>query len=313
VVGLRPEPLYDRFHPAQHNEPALTRGRGQGRLIPAPFYALGAIASVQIGATVARHLFDYLGPAGTVFVRVAFGALILLAITRSHQLQVVAWHWRSVMLFGLIIAAMNLCFYEAIARLPLGIAVTIEFIGPLGVAIAGSRKALDFAWILMAATGVVMLSLTGGQVTLLGVIYALGAAAGWASYILINQRVGRAVPGAGGLAFALAIGALALAPFGLLGAGTHLLDVRNLGMGLIVAILSTAIPFSLEFAALRRLSSRVFGTLMSLEPAMGAAAGFVLLGQSLSSRDLLAILLVIVASAGATLTAPRPSTIQDVP
>jgi inner membrane transporter RhtA len=291
----------------------LVRGRAQGRLIPAPLYALGAIASVQIGATVARRLFDYLGPSGTVFVRAAFGALILLAITRPRQLQSVARRWRSVMLFGLIIAAMNLCFYEAIARLPLGIAVTIEFIGPLGVAIAGSRKALDFVWILMAATGVVTLSLTGGQVTALGLLYALGAAAGWASYILINQRVGRAVPGTGGLAFALAISGFALAPFGLAGAGTHLLDVRNLAIGLVVAILSTAIPFSLEYAALRRLSSRVFGILMSLEPAMGAAAGFVLLGQRLSFRDLLAILFVVVASAGATVTAPRPSAIQDVP
>ena len=268
---------------------------------------------MQIGATVARHLFDDLGPAGTVFVRVAFGALILLAIARPRRLQAVADHWTSVVIFGLIIAGMNLCFYEAIARIPLGIAVTIEFIGPLGVAIAGSRKVLDFVWVVMAALGVVLLSLTGGQVTLLGLVFALGAAAGWALYILTNQRVGRLVPGAGGLAFALAIGGLALAPFGLAGAGDHLLSIRNLGVGLVVAILSTAIPFSLEFAALRRLSSQLFGILMSLEPAMGALAGFVLLGQHLSPRDLLAMALVTVASAGATLTVARPSTIQDVP
>ena len=287
--------------------------RVNGRAIPAPFYALGAIASVQIGATVARRLFEFLGPAGTVFVRVGFGALILLAMARPRRLQFVTTQWRSVVLFGLIIAAMNLCFYESIARIPLGIAVTIEFIGPLAVAIAGSRKALDFAWAAMAAAGVVMLSLTGGKVTLVGVLFALGAGAGWASYIVINQRVGRLVPGADGLAFALLVGGLALAPLGIAGAGPRLLNLRNLGVGLVVAILSTAIPFSLEFAALRRLSSQVFGILMSLEPAMGAAAGFLFLGQRLSFRDLLAILFVMVASAGATATAERPPAVQDVP
>jgi len=287
--------------------------RVNGRAIPAPFYALGAIASVQIGATVARRLFEFLGPAGTVFVRVGFGALILLAMARPRRLQFVTTQWRSVVLFGLIIAAMNLCFYESIARIPLGIAVTIEFIGPLAVAIAGSRKALDFAWAAMAAAGVVMLSLTGGKVTLVGVLFALGAGAGWASYIVINQRVGRLVPGADGLAFALLVGGLALAPLGIAGAGPRLLNLRNLGVGLVVAILSTAIPFSLEFAALRRLSSQVFGILMSLEPAMGAAAGFLFLGQRLSFRDLLAILFVMVASAGAAATAERPPAVQDVP
>ncbi len=154
----------------------------------------------------------------------------------------------------------------------------------------------------MAAAGVAMLSLTGGNVTVLGVLFALGAAVGWASYIVLGQRVGRLVAGPDGLALALTVGGLALAPFGIAGAGAHLLDPRNLGVGLVVAILSSAIPFSLEFAALRRLSSQLFGILMSLEPAMGAAAGFVFLAQRLSIRDLLAIALVTVASAGATLS-----------
>jgi inner membrane transporter RhtA len=208
---------------------------------------------------------------------------------------------------------MNLSFYQAIARIPLGIAVTIEFIGPLGVAIAGSRKSLDFAWAAMAAAGVSLLSFSGGSVNPLGVLFALAAAAGWASYIVLGQRVGRLVPGPNGLAFALGVGGLALLPFGIAGAGIRLLDVRNLGLGLIVAILSSAIPFSLEFAALRRLSSRVFGILMSLEPALGAAAGFLLLGQRLSLRDLIAIALVMVASAGATRTAASGPVATDVP
>jgi inner membrane transporter RhtA len=270
--------------------------------LPAPLYALGSIASVQVGATVARQLFPFLGPTATVFVRIGFGALILLTIARPGPRRLSVAQWREVVPFGLIIAGMNLCFYQSIARIPLGIAVTIEFLGPLAVAIVGSRKALDFGWVGMAAAGVAILSLTGGSVTLLGVLFALGAAVGWASYIVLSQRVGRLVAGPDGLALALTVGGLALAPFGIAAAGAGLLDLHNLGLGLVVAILSTAIPFSLEFAALRRLSSQVFGILMSLEPAMGAAAGFFFLGQRLSIRDLLAIALVSVASAGATLS-----------
>jgi inner membrane transporter RhtA len=269
--------------------------------LPAPLYALGAIASVQVGATVARHLFPYLGPTATVFVRVGFGALILLAIARPGLRHLSVAQWREVVPFGLIIAGMNLCFYQSIARIPLGIAVTIEFLGPLAVAIVGSRRALDFAWALLAAVGVALLSLTGGSVTLLGVLFALGAAVGWASYIVLGQRVGRLVAGPDGLALALTVGGLALAPFGIAAAGARLLDLRNLGLGLVVAILSSAIPFSLEFAALRRLSRQLFGILMSLEPAMGAAAGFLFLSQRLNIRDLVAIALVTVASVGATL------------
>ena len=165
----------------------------------------------------------------------------------------------------------------------------------------------------MAAAGVVLLSLSGGMVTTLGLLFALGAAAGWASYIVISQRVGRLVPGGDGLAFALAVGGLALLPFGIAGAGGGLLNVRNLGIGLVVAILSSAVPFSLEFAALRRLSRQLFGILMSLEPAVGAAAGFLLLGQQLSLRDVVAIGLVIVASAGATRSAASTPAATDVP
>jgi inner membrane transporter RhtA len=283
----------------------------RGRL-PAPLYALGAIASVQIGATVARRLFDFLGPSGTVFLRVAFGAAILLAVARPRWPRFDARQWRAIVLFGLIIAAMNLCFYQSIARIPLGDAVAIEFIGPLGVAIAGSRTALDFVWAAMAAIGVALLSFSGGAVTTLGLLFALGAAAGWASYIVLSQRVGQLVPGADGLAFALAVGGIALLPFGIAGAGSRLLDVRNLALGLVVAILSSAIPFSLEFAALRRLRRQAFGILMSLEPAVGAAAGFLLLGQRLSLFDAIAIGLVMVASAGATRGA-RPPAATDVP
>jgi inner membrane transporter RhtA len=269
--------------------------------VPAPLLALGAIASVQVGATVARRLFDSLGPTGTVFLRVLFGALILLAVARPRWPAFAGAQWRAIILFGLIIAGMNLCFYQAIARIALGIAVTIEFIGPLAVAIIGSRKPLDFAWAAMAAAGVGLLSFSSGSVTLAGILFALGAAAGWACYIVLSQRVGRLVPGPDGLALALAVGGLALAPFGIATARSRLLNLRSLSLSAVVAVLSSAIPFSLEFAALRRLPRQVFGILMSLEPAMGAAAGFLFLGQQLSLRDLLAIALVMAASAGATL------------
>src|ERR1700726_573691 len=281
--------------------------------VPGPLYALGAIASVQIGATVARPLFPYLGPTATVFVRVGFGALILLAIARPGLRRLSFAQWREVVPFGLIIAAMNLCFYQSIARIPLGIAVTVEFLGPLGVAIAARRKAADFAWALMAAAGVAILSLTGGSVTPLGVLFALGAAVGWASYILLGQRVGRLVAGPDGLALALTVGAIALAPLGIAAAGVRLLDLRNLGLGLVVAILSSAIPFSLAFAAQRRLSTQAFGILMSLEPATGADAGFSFPGQRLSPRGLLAFALFIVASAGAPPTAAARPAATDVP
>ena len=254
-----------------------------------------------MGATFARQLFAFIGPSGAVFLRVALGAVILLAIGRPGRPRLAATQWRSVIIFGLVIGAMNLCFYQAMARIPLGVAVTIEFLGPLGVAIAGSRKPLDFAWAALAAVGVAILSFKGGgTVSGVGLAFALAAAVGWACYILLSQRVGRIVPGPSGLAFALAIGGLALLPLGVADAGARLLEPHNLLAGALVAILSSAVPFSLEFAALRRLSSQVFGVLMSVEPAIGAAAGFFLLSQRLSLLDLVAIALVVVASIGAT-------------
>jgi inner membrane transporter RhtA len=245
-------------------------------------------------------------------VRVAFGALILLGLARPRR-RFTAVQWQFVVLFGLDIAAMNFCFYQAINRIPLGIAVTIEFVGPLAVAIVGSRRMLDFLWAAMAGLGVILLSVSVGRVTVTGVTFALGAGLGWALYILLNQRVGRLVPGPDGLALAMGIGGLALAPVGIASAGARLLSLRDLSRGLIVAVLSSAIPFSLEFAALRRLSSRVFGILMSLEPAVGALAGFLLLGQALSRRDGVAIALVMAASVGATVTSRRPTPAPDVP
>jgi inner membrane transporter RhtA len=212
--------------------------------------------------------------------------------------------------FGLVLAAMNLSFYEALDRIPLGIAVTIEFVGPLAVAIGGSRRLLDLLWVTLAAGGILLLARGGGEVNAGGVAFALLAGVCWASYILLSARTGRVFPGGSGLALAMAIGSVVLLPVGIAGAGSSLLDPALLAAGAGVAMLASAIPYSLEIAALRRLPTAVFGILLSIEPAMAALAGFVILGEGLRPRDAVAIALVAAASAGAsvsgeTLSAPE--------
>lgn len=294
----------------------MSAAREPGRVVPAPLLVLGGIGSVQVGAAVAKRLFAAVGPAGAVLLRLAIAAAILLAVLGLRGLRRDAGLARGaglglVVLFGLVLAAMNLAFYEAIARIPLGVAVTVEFTGPLGVAVAGSRRLLDGLWVLFAGTGVVLLaagsSTPTGAVDPAGVLFALLAGGFWAAYILLSQRVGRAMPGAAGLAWALLVGAIVMAPVGVAAAGRSLLQPGVLGTGAAVAVLSSAIPYSLELAALRRLSTAVFGVLMSLEPAVAALAGFVVLAEPLLPRQIFAIILVSLASAGATL-ARRPAT-----
>lgn len=273
------------------------------RTPPAPLLVLGAVASVQSGAAVATKLFPDVGPAGTVLLRLALSAVLLLAFVRpswrGHRPVDMAW----VTAYGVSLAAMNATFYEALARIPLGVAVTIEFVGPLAVAVLGSRRPIDFVWVVLAAAGVVLLT-TGGHgsqnVDAVGVLWALAAGGFWAAYILLAQRVGRVFPGASGLAFALAIGAVVVLPFGLAGGGRHLLDAGVLLRGLAVAVLSSAVPYSLELFALRRMRASVFGVLMSLEPAMAALSGLVFLGQHLLVKEWVAVGCVMVASIGAT-------------
>jgi|tagenome__1003787_1003787.scaffolds.fasta_scaffold20871887_1 inner membrane transporter RhtA len=267
--------------------------------IPAPGLVLTGIATVQIGAASATKLFDDLGPAGTVLLRVAFAAVILLAISRPKWRAYSAAELRLAALFGLTLAFMNLSFYEALNHIHLGIAVTIEFLGPLAVVLAGTRSKLDLLWAVLAAAGVALLGgLSGANAT--GVFFALIAAACWATYILVNARVGRVFPRGDGLAIAMMIGVIPLIPFGIADAGSNLLVPRLLAVGLAVAVLSSVIPYTLEVEALRRLKPNVFGVLMSLEPAVAALAGFILIGQGLSALDVVAMALVIAASIGAT-------------
>jgi inner membrane transporter RhtA len=267
---------------------------------------VGAIASVQAGGAIAKSLFDDLGPAGVVLLRTAFAAVVLAILWRPSVAGRSRSDLATAVLFGLTLAAMNLSFYEALDRLPLGIAVTIEFTGPLAVAVGGSRRALDGVWVVLAAAGILLLARGGGDVKAAGVALALLAGFFWAIYILLSARTGRAFPGGSGLALAMCVGSVVLLPIGIAGAGSSLLNVGLLAAGAGVAMLSSAIPYSLELEALRRLPARVFGILLSLEPAMAALAGFVILGEGLRAQDLVAIALVAMASAGASLTAGAP-------
>jgi inner membrane transporter RhtA len=254
---------------------------------------VAAVTSLQFGAGFAVTLFDEVGPAGAAFLRLSIAAVVLLAIWRPSP----RGDLRLAAAFGLTLGLMNLCIYEAMDRIPLGIAVTIEFWGPLAVAVAGSRRALDLLWVALAAVGIVLLADPGGSLDATGVAFAFAAGGLWAGYILLSARVGRVYPGGSGLAIAMVFGALATLPFGV---GTDLLAPEVLAAGAAIALVSSVIPYSLELEALRRLPARVFGVLMSLEPAVAALAGLIVLGQALGAVEWAAIALVVVASAGAT-------------
>jgi inner membrane transporter RhtA len=290
---------------------AARRPRELAGSLPPTGLVLLAVGSVQFGGALAKTLFDDLGPGGTVFLRVAFAALLLGALWRPRIGGRTRAELGLAAAFGISLAAMNLSFYEALDRIPLGVAVTLEFVGPLGVAVAGSRRALDLVWVGLAAAGILLLAdFTGGTDTA-GVLLALLAGGFWAAYILLSVRTGRAFPGGSGLALALVVGAVLLVPVGVADGGGELLDPGLLALGAAVAMLSSAIPYSLELEALRRLPARVFGVLMSLEPAMAALAGLVVLGQVLGAREVAAIVLVAAASAGASRTAEPPSGPRD--
>ena len=269
---------------------------------------VGSISSVQCGAALATTLFGRVGPAGAVFLRGFFAALILLAVAHRDVARVRRAELRDVALFGLTLAAMNLCFYEAIDRLPLGVAVTFEFTGPLAVAVFGSRRRRDLIWAGVAALGIVLLSgdFGGGPIDLFGAVLALAAGGFWACYILLSSRVGGRSEGLGGLAAAMAISALVLAPLGIAAGGGEMGSAGVLARAFGVGLLSSALPYALEIEALRRLPNAVFGVMMSLEPAVAALVGFIALGQGLDWIEAVAIALVVAASAGALRSAATP-------
>lgn len=257
---------------------------------------LVACTSPQIGAAFAVTLFDELGPAGAAFLRLTIAAIVLWAIWRPR----LTGDLRLAAAFGVSLGLMNWTFYEAISRIPLAIAVTIEFAGPLLVGVIGSRRPLDVLWVGLAGVGIVLLvNPGGGSLDPVGVGFALAAAVCWMAYIYLSKRTGAAFPGGAGLAIAMAVGALVVLPAGAIPASNAFAAPALLGTALIVALASSVLPYSLELIALRRLPEAVFGVLMSLDPAVAAVVGFLALHQNLGPRELVAIVMVVVASAGA--------------
>ena len=292
-----------------------SRGHGRGHRHghgPATLMVIGSCTSLQVGAALATHLFPTAGASGATFLRLGLAAAVLLAATRPNIRSWTRSQWRSVILFGLTLAGMNGFFYAAIARIPLGIAVTIEFLGPLALAAALSRRPRDFGWVLMALVGVLTLGLageggSGHSLDLVGVVFVLIAAVFWALYILAGARAGAAVPGRGGLAVAVTFAALVVAPEGMRGAA-HVADRPGLLLvALGTALMASVVPYSLEFAAMRRLPKRNFGILLSLEPAVATLAGWLVLSQHVGPLAIAAIVAVVAASVGSTLTSAAGS------
>ncbi|WP_017905576.1 threonine/homoserine exporter RhtA [Pseudomonas asplenii] len=275
-----------------------------------------AMASIQSGASLAKSMFPVVGAQGTTTLRLIFASLIMLLILRPWRATLTAKSLTTVVIYGIALGGMNLLFYMSLRSVPLGIAVALEFTGPLAVALFASRRAIDFLWIGLAITGLLLLIPTSGTSTsidLVGALYALGAGACWALYILFGQKAG-ADNGVQTAALGVMIAALVVAPVGIVHAGTALLSPALIPAAIGVAILSTALPYSLEMVALTRIPARTFGTLMSIEPAFGALSGLLFLGEYLSMAQWLAIACIICASIGATLTMrsePKPAIATD--
>lgn len=279
----------------------LPAARLLGGIPPTALVLLG-IVSVQVGAAFAKQLFTVAGAAGTVTLRLVMAALVLVVIWRP-SVRLDRRTLVTVATYGAVLAAMNLCFYAALDRIPLGAAVTIEFLGPLAVAVAGSRRWLDGVWVLLAGLGVVLLTGVQGGLLWTGVLFALAAGACWAAYILVTAKLGSQTTDGKGLALAMVVGAVIALPFGVGSAGTAMLDPLVLAAGFAVALMSSVIPYSLELEALRRMPPRVFGILMSMEPAVAAVAGLLLLGEHLKAAQWAAVCCVVIASIGATRSA----------
>lgn len=273
-----------------------------------PLFLVGAGAlSVQFGAAFATKLFDRVGPVGAVTLRVGIAAIGLVAFglfwrAGGPHRRVSRGDLAVAMTFGLVLAGMNLSFYEAISRIQLGAAVTIEFSGPLAVAIAGSRRWVDGLWAAMAGTGVALLATAGGrQLEPGGIGLAALAGAFWVAYILLSKQTGRRFDTRRGLTVAMATGALVLLPGGLAVGGGRLFSPYVLGLGALVAFLSSVVPYTLELIALRSVTPRAFGVMLSLDPGVAALAGLVVLGQRPGARELAAMGLVIAANLGNSL------------
>lgn len=290
--------------------PSASAGPPAGRLdrIPAVWLVLGGILSVQFGAAIAKDLFDLVPPTAMVWMRLATSALIFLIIVRPSFRGRSRRDWTVALGFGVALMTMNWAIYQSFAEIPLGVAVTIEFLGPLTVAVLGSRRATDLIWVGLAGLGVALLGFSPAGLTVRGTLFALLAGAAWAAYILLSKQTGQRWPGLSGLAIASLVGFVVLAPPAIAEAGAVLLRPEVLLIGVAVGLLSSVIPYSLELTALRRISPRLFGILMSLEPAAAALAALIVLREWLTFTQWLALACVVAASVGATRTSPPPVT-----
>jgi inner membrane transporter RhtA len=285
--------------------PLSAAGRASGIAL-----AVASMTTLQLGAALSEPLFERIGPAGLVALRLVLAALILWPLARPRVRGRTREDIGAAVALGACSGVLTLAFFEAIARIPLGVAVTIEFVGPLGVALAGSRRPRDVAWVLLAGAGVALLTLgegAGEPLDPAGVAYAGVAAAGWAGYILLTKRVGARWPGLEGLSVSLAVAALVTLPAGIAAAGTELLAPEVVLAGTGLALLIPLLPYAFELVALRRLPTALFGVIMSLEPAIAALLGFLILGQRLAVSGAIAISMVVLASTGAALAGdPEP-------
>ena len=269
--------------------------------IPAVLFA---IISVQSGAAIAKTLFPALGAAATASLRIGISAIILLAVYRPNLFKISPSQWKIVIPYGLSLGAMNLIFYLAIERIPIGLAVTLEFIGPLVVAVVGSTRLLDYLWVLLAAAGIVLIApWSDNGVDLLGVLFALLAGTLWAAYIVLGGKVSKIMKGGEAVATGMLFATILILPFGVLGDGFQSLTPTLFYLGIALALLSSAIPFTLEMKALGQLPSRTFSILMSLEPAAASICALLFLQEYLTFNEVLAVIFVVIASVGSTITA----------
>ncbi|HEX8330490.1 MAG TPA: EamA family transporter [Hymenobacter sp.] len=275
--------------------------------LPAVPAVLLSIISVQAGAAIAKGLFPLLGAVGTTSLRIGLSAIVLLAVVRPRLGRLQPAQWRAVVPYGLALGLMNLLFYCALARVPLGLAVTLEFVGPLGLALAGSRRWVDVVWVVLATAGIALIAPWSGEgVDLLGLAFALAAGGCWALYIVLGQRTATVLPGHQAVAVGMLFAALPVLPFGIAnGTLEHLTPHLWLLSGLL-ALFSSVLPFTLEMQALRSLPTRTFSILMSLEPVAAAVSGWLLLNERLTFGQWLAVGFIVTASAGATLTSSQP-------
>jgi inner membrane transporter RhtA len=269
------------------------------RLSPVWLVLLG-ILSVQFGAAVAKTLFDQVSPTTIVWLRLVASALVLLAVARPSLRGRSRTDWGVVLAFGLALGLMNWSIYQSFARIPIGLAVTVEFVGPLTLAVLGSRRARDLVWVGLAGLGVLLLGVEPGDLNVPGVLFALLAGATWAAYILLSAQTGRRWQGVDGLALASVVATVLLTPLTLGRYAGQLADGRILLLGALVGLLSSVIPYTCELVALRTLRPATFSVLMSLEPAVAALAGVVVLRELLGPVQLLAMACVVAASVGAT-------------